>query len=59
MNDIKLGTFNNDTILSHISEKIMVTKGEWDLQNMEIIDNSLSKGGSGLTYLVYRVRKCL
>ncbi|KAM3597197.1 uncharacterized protein V6R79_001244 [Siganus canaliculatus] len=50
---IHLGTFNNATILTQVSEMSMVTKGEWELVEMEII--SYDGGKRGRSTVVYKV----
>lgn len=57
--DITLGTFNNDTQLSKVSEQIMVTKGEWELEKIDIKYDSIFKGKVPDTNLVYVVRNHL
>ncbi|XP_037648463.1 5-hydroxytryptamine receptor 3A-like [Sebastes umbrosus] len=60
---ITLGTFFNDTNLAQYSEQLMVTQGEWDLNNLEILDYSLAKGDEmyhiTLTYKVTISRRPL
>ncbi|XP_041813754.1 5-hydroxytryptamine receptor 3A-like [Chelmon rostratus] len=46
---------NNDTTLTKVSEQIMVTQGEWQLENIEIINHDIPKTGSGQSTLIYTV----
>ncbi|XP_026181535.1 5-hydroxytryptamine receptor 3A [Mastacembelus armatus] len=52
---VKLGAFNSDTTLTSISERIMITQGEWQLRKMEIIDSSLFRDNVSRSKLTYRV----
>ncbi|XP_078125314.1 5-hydroxytryptamine receptor 3A isoform X3 [Sander vitreus] len=54
-NTITLGTVYNDTLLTQISEQIMVTQGEWQLINMNIV-STFSKGVGNK--LIYRITLC-
>ncbi|XP_076609610.1 5-hydroxytryptamine receptor 3A [Chaetodon auriga] len=53
--NMMLGTLTNDTILTIISEQIMVTQGEWQLKNIEIINYNHVKNGSYYNALVFLV----
>ncbi|XP_035853003.1 5-hydroxytryptamine receptor 3A-like isoform X2 [Sander lucioperca] len=55
-NTITLGTVYNDTVLTQISEQIMVTQGEWQLIHMDIVSMSFYKGVGNK--LIYRVTLC-
>ncbi|XP_074552444.1 5-hydroxytryptamine receptor 3A [Halichoeres trimaculatus] len=51
--EITLGSLTNDSQLSKVSEEIMVTKGEWELEKLEIANESFIKGGESQYRLVY------
>ncbi|KAM6913343.1 5-hydroxytryptamine receptor 3A [Lycodopsis pacificus] len=57
---ITLGTATNDTLLTRVSEQLMVTRGEWNLDKIEIEDcrkNGTSGCQSRLVYTVIISRK--
>ncbi|XP_070703475.1 5-hydroxytryptamine receptor 3A-like [Pempheris klunzingeri] len=53
---IELGTLVNDSTVSELSELIMVTRGEWDLEDIVILLEPAIKGGSKNGKLVYSVK---
>ncbi|XP_073349812.1 5-hydroxytryptamine receptor 3A-like [Pagrus major] len=53
---IKLGTFNNDTTLTQLSESFMITQGEWQLEKMDTYVFNISVGQKTQSKLVYRVK---
>ncbi|XP_029292808.1 5-hydroxytryptamine receptor 3A [Cottoperca gobio] len=53
---IQLGTVHSEALLNNISELSMVTKGEWELENMDIkYVNGIKVGGSQ-SKLLYTIR---
>ncbi|XP_039680639.1 5-hydroxytryptamine receptor 3A-like isoform X1 [Perca fluviatilis] len=56
-NTITLGTFYNNTLLTQISEQIMVTQGEWQLINMDVVSTFYKGVGNKLIYRVTLGRK--
>ncbi|XP_051244581.1 5-hydroxytryptamine receptor 3A [Dicentrarchus labrax] len=52
---IHLGTVQNDTTLTIISETFMVTQGEWDLVTMKISASNTTKGGRTESKLIYTI----
>ncbi|XP_054463248.1 5-hydroxytryptamine receptor 3A-like [Anoplopoma fimbria] len=53
---IKLGTVYNDTQLTEVSEQIMVTRGEWQLVSLEILEYSVARESGSRSKLVYTVK---
>nr|XP_046272035.1 5-hydroxytryptamine receptor 3A-like isoform X2 [Scatophagus argus] len=52
---ITLRAFNNDSTLTTISEQFMITQGEWELRNMQVIMHNYTIGVSTQSKLVYMV----
>ncbi|XP_051797433.1 5-hydroxytryptamine receptor 3A-like [Acanthochromis polyacanthus] len=52
---MKLGTLKNDTALTALSEMVMITKGEWSLQNMEVIRDMTDAMNGTKSYLIYTI----
>uniref|UniRef100_UPI0037E8B82E 5-hydroxytryptamine receptor 3A n=1 Tax=Semicossyphus pulcher TaxID=241346 RepID=UPI0037E8B82E len=53
--NIMLGTLNNDSTLYKVSEELMVTQGEWELDNMEIEKKSFGKSSESVSRLIYMI----
>ncbi|XP_053194927.1 5-hydroxytryptamine receptor 3A-like [Scomber japonicus] len=57
MEDIlKLETYNNDTFLAATSELIMITRGEWQLENIEVVTDRWISGRGKYCKLIYMVK---
>lgn len=56
---IQIQPYTNDTTLTKMSERFMVTHGEWALRNLDIIVQNVTKGQKAQSKLVYMVRKHL
>ncbi|XP_020502931.2 5-hydroxytryptamine receptor 3A [Labrus bergylta] len=54
-NEILLGTQSNESFLYRISDQLMVTQGEWELDNMTIRSESIKEEGVVQARLVYTV----
>ena len=54
-NTVQLESLNSGTALTKVSDNLMVTKGEWELQNMTIILINVTKASK--SKLIYKVRK--
>ncbi|XP_042361776.1 5-hydroxytryptamine receptor 3C-like [Plectropomus leopardus] len=54
---IVLGTASSETTLTQISEQIMVTQGEWQLEHIDITTVKMRKGEDQLVYTVTISRK--
>ncbi|KAG7505661.1 5-hydroxytryptamine receptor 3A-like [Solea senegalensis] len=57
---LQLGSLNNAAVLSTLSETLMVTEGEWELDNLTIIHipyTSIVTDGNRLLYVVRLTRK--
>ncbi|XP_069021316.1 5-hydroxytryptamine receptor 3A-like [Embiotoca jacksoni] len=52
---IMLGTVNNKTTLSFISERIMITQGEWKLKSLDISQEIVPYDGEHESKLIYMV----
>ncbi|XP_034567548.1 5-hydroxytryptamine receptor 3A-like isoform X2 [Notolabrus celidotus] len=52
---MSLGSLTNDTLLSKLSEQIMVTNGEWELDHLEIGYKLFAKDGVHQDMLVYTI----
>ncbi|KAM6965966.1 5-hydroxytryptamine receptor 3A-like [Tautogolabrus adspersus] len=53
--EIVLGTLSNESSLYKLSDQLMVTQGEWELDKMEITSESLNKGGVRVAMLIYTI----
>lgn len=55
--ELKLGTWRGGAFLTSVSEKLMITEGEWQLVNMSILVSSVGNDNSSTSKLIYMVRK--
>ncbi|XP_018540167.1 5-hydroxytryptamine receptor 3A-like isoform X1 [Lates calcarifer] len=53
--NIILGTVQSDTTLSSLSERVMITQGEWQLIKLETINQTSTKYNQPQSELIYRV----
>ncbi|GAA6222100.1 5-hydroxytryptamine receptor 3A-like isoform X3 [Lates japonicus] len=53
--NIILGTVQSDTTLSLLSERVMITQGEWQLIKLETINQTSAKYNQPESELIYRV----
>lgn len=52
-----LESYRNDTALTKMSEKFMVTQGEWALKNLVVSKLNVSKDAQTESKVIYTVRK--
>ncbi|XP_008292811.1 5-hydroxytryptamine receptor 3A-like [Stegastes partitus] len=52
---MRLGTLTDDTVLTAISNQMMITKGEWTLRNMEVVRDQSNTGNEYPSYLIYMI----
>ena len=53
---IIVGAYSNGTILTELSEELMVTHGEWALITLDNGIRNITRGGVAMKKLVYSVR---
>ncbi|CAK6971276.1 -hydroxytryptamine receptor 3A-like [Scomber scombrus] len=53
---LKLETYNNDTVLAKVSEHIMITQGEWQLENIKVTTDPWFHDGENFYKLIYMVK---
>ncbi|XP_008327375.1 5-hydroxytryptamine receptor 3A-like [Cynoglossus semilaevis] len=53
--ELKLGTWRGGAFLTSVSEKLMITEGEWQLVNMSILVSSVGNDNSSVSKLIYMV----